>query len=104
MFGLGHRVDCSHYSRAQAAEPAPDALPPQAALVFEDRFDKPELDPAWNVKAGQWKVVDGVFKAKGPDALAWADGWRGSADLVAIGLPTFVPGQRGRSRPYSRNT
>ncbi len=47
----------------------PGALPPQAELVFEDRFEKPELDPAWKVKVGQWRIVDGALEASGPDAF-----------------------------------
>jgi hypothetical protein len=52
---------------SRAAEPG--ALPPQAELIFEDRFEKPELDPAWKVKVGEWKVVDGALQGKGPDAF-----------------------------------
>ena len=51
-----------------SAEPAPDALPPQAELVFEEGFDKPELDAAWKVKAGQCQVIDGVLFS-GPGAM-----------------------------------
>ncbi len=57
----------------RAAEPAPGALPPQAELIFEDGFQKPVLDPAWKVKVGQWKVVDGALEAKGPDAFILLD-------------------------------
>jgi len=45
------------------------ALPPQAELMFEDDFEEPELNPAWRVKVGQWKVADGSLRAKGPDAF-----------------------------------
>ncbi|NUQ61635.1 MAG: hypothetical protein HUU20_04050 [Pirellulales bacterium] len=53
----------------QTAPPLPGGLPPQTELVFEDHFEKPELDLAWKIKAGQWKVLDGALEAKGPDAF-----------------------------------
>jgi len=55
--------------RLRAAEP----LPPQAELVFEDRFDKPDLDAAWRAKVGEWTIADGALRAQGPDAFAVLD-------------------------------
>ncbi|MBM3499217.1 MAG: hypothetical protein FJX74_11165, partial [Armatimonadetes bacterium] len=49
----------------QAAEP----LPPQAELVFEDRFERAELGPTWQAKVGEWTVEDGALRARGPDAF-----------------------------------
>jgi hypothetical protein len=54
---------------SRAAESAPDVLPPQAEVVFADSFEKPELDPVWKVKVGEWKVADGALHARGPDAF-----------------------------------
>ena len=59
----------STYQQAWAAE----ALPPQAELVFEDSFEKPNVDPAWKVRAGEWRVESGALRAQGPDAFVLLD-------------------------------
>ena len=52
---------------------AAEGVPPQAELVFEDRFEKPDLDPAWKVKVGEWRIVNGALRAQGPDAFLLLD-------------------------------
>ena len=57
---------------ARGDAPGPERFLQGGERVFEDRFDRKELGPAWKTEHADWRIVDGWLHARRPEnAGAW---------------------------------
>lgn len=47
-----------------AVSPGADAPPSNSDVALDESFDKAELGKGWSINTGEWKIVDGVLKAR----------------------------------------